>query len=69
MIEVGSFETRGDAELARSLLAAAGIPALLVPDSGQYPIDPTAGTRLFVAERDASRAALILEHQGPTDEQ
>jgi Putative prokaryotic signal transducing protein len=62
MIEVARFDTRADAELARSLLAAAGIPCILAPDgaSGAYPVGPLGGARLLVAEADAVDAAEIL---------
>jgi hypothetical protein len=61
MIEVGRFETRDEAELARSLLAAAGIPAVLAPDdSGPYPVGRPGGARLFVAEADAEVAEVML---------
>jgi hypothetical protein len=64
MIKVGRFDTRTDAEFARSLLAAAGIPCVLVPDraSGDYPIDLAGGARLLVADADAHDAAEILRH-------
>ena len=44
MVEVGRFDTRTDAEFARSLLAAAEIPCVLAPDeaAGAYPIDLSA---------------------------
>ena len=41
MVEVGRFDTRTDAEFARSLLATARIPCVLVPDesAGAFPLD------------------------------
>ena len=62
MVEVGRFDTRTDAEIARTLLAAAGIPCVLTPDraSGTYPVDPSGGARLLVAEADADEAAEIF---------
>jgi hypothetical protein len=64
MVEVGKFETRADAELARSLLAAAAIPSVLLPGavSGDYALDLSGGARLLVAEADAAEAAAILRH-------
>jgi hypothetical protein len=64
MIEVGRFETRADAEFARSLLAAAGIPCVLAPGkaSGAYPIGLSGGARLLVADADANAAGEILRH-------
>jgi Putative prokaryotic signal transducing protein len=60
MVEVGRFEVRTDAELARSLLAAAGIPCVLAPD------EVAGGARVLVAEADAGDAAAIL--RAPSDE-
>jgi hypothetical protein len=67
MVEVGTFETRADAEHARSMLAAAAIPSVLVPDpaDGPYPLDLSGGARLLVAEADAEAAAAILGHRPP----
>jgi Putative prokaryotic signal transducing protein len=70
MMEVGRFYTRTDAEFARSLLAAAGIPCILSPDKafGAYPSDLSGGARLLVAEADAHDAAEILGYPEPTEE-
>jgi hypothetical protein len=54
MVEVGRFDARTDAEVARSLLAAAGIPCVLAPD------EAAGGARVLVAEADADEAAAIL---------
>jgi hypothetical protein len=63
MVEVGTFASRPQAELARSVLAAAGIPSLLAPDPlGGYPADLSGGARLLVAEADAEDATLLLRH-------
>jgi Putative prokaryotic signal transducing protein len=63
MVEVGRYQTRTDAEFARSLLAAAGIPSVLAPDeSGGYPVDLSGVARLLVAEADADDAVVILRH-------
>ena len=64
MVEVGRFDTRTDAEFARSLLAAAGIPCVLAPDeaAGAYAIDLSGGARVLVADADAHDAAVILRH-------
>ena len=69
MVEVGRFDTRTDAEFARSLLAAAGIPCVLAPDkaAGAYPIDRSGGARVFVADADAHDAAVILRVHGPSE--
>ena len=68
MVEVGRFDTRTDAEIARALLSAAGIPCVLAPGgaAGAYPIDLSGGARLLVAEVDAHEAAEILGHHGPS---
>jgi hypothetical protein len=70
MVEVGRFDTRADAEFARSLLAAAGIPCVLAPDeaTGAYPIDRSGGARVLVADADADDAAVILRHHTPGGE-
>jgi hypothetical protein len=70
MVEVGRFDTRTDAESARSLLAAAGIPCVLAPDdaAGAYPIDPTGSARILVADTDAHDAAVILKYHTPREE-
>jgi hypothetical protein len=69
MIQVGRFDTRADAEFARSLLAAAGIPCVLAPDK-TFGADPIglAGARLLVADADAYHAAKILRHHDRTEE-
>jgi hypothetical protein len=71
MVEVGRFDTRADAEFARSLLAAAGIPCVLAPDeaAGAYPIDLSGGARVLVADADADDAAVILRHHTPSEEE
>jgi hypothetical protein len=70
MVEIGRFVTRRDAEIARALLAAAGIPCVLAPDkaSGTYPIGLSGGARLLVAEVDAHEAAELLGHHGRSHE-
>jgi hypothetical protein len=62
MVEVGTFDTRAEAEFARSLLAAAGIPCVLAPDEGAcaYPIGLSGCARVLVAEADAHNADAIL---------
>jgi hypothetical protein len=64
MIEVGRFDTRADAEFARSLLAAVGIPCVLAVDNpaDAYPIGLSGGARLLVADADARAAGEILRH-------
>jgi hypothetical protein len=66
MIAVGSYATRGDAELAQTVLAAAGIASVLAADDagGAYPFDLTGGgARLLVDEADAEDAAALLGDQ------
>ena len=71
MVEVGTFDSRTDAELARSLLAAAGIPCVLAPDeiTGAYPIDRSGGARVLGADADAHDAAVILRHHASSEEE
>ena len=63
MIEVATYTTRSDAELAQATLAAAGIPSVIAADDagGAYPFDLTGGARLLVDEADAADAASVLE--------
>jgi hypothetical protein len=60
MIQVGSYPTRSDAELAQTALAAAGIQSLVAADDagGAYPFDLTGGARLLVDEADLRPAGL-----------
>jgi hypothetical protein len=62
MIEVGWFTSRPDAEFARAVLTAAGIPSVLAPEQGDalYHLDLPGGARLLVAEADAQDAAVLL---------
>ena len=70
MIEVGRFDARTDAEFARSLLAAAGIPCVLAPGwpSGASMANLAGGARLLVAEADASDAIAILRCHEPSED-
>jgi len=65
MVEVGSYATRSDAELAQSVLAAAGIPSVVSADDagGAYPFDLSGGARLLVDEADAEDAAAVLSER------
>jgi len=62
MVQVGSYATRSDAELAQTALAAAGIQSLVTADDagGAYPFDLTGAARLLVDEVNAEDAALVL---------
>jgi len=66
MVEVGRFDTRTAAEVARSLLSAAGIPCILAPvgASGAYPLDGWGGACLLVADADIQNAGEILRRHG-----
>jgi hypothetical protein len=70
MVEIGRFDTRTDAEFARSLLAAAGIPCVLAPDqaAGACAIDRSGGARVLVADADAHDATVILKYHTPPEE-
>jgi hypothetical protein len=65
MVQVGGYTTRSEAELAQSVLAAAGIPSVVTADDagGAYPFDLTGGARLLVEEADAEDAAALLSEQ------
>jgi hypothetical protein len=71
MVEVGRFDTRADAEFARTLLAGAGIPCVLAPDQapGAYPIDRSGGARVLVADADAADATVILRDHAPSEDE
>ena len=62
MVEVGTYPTRSDAELAQSALAAAGITSEVAADDagGAYPFDLSGGVRLLVEESDVEDAAAVL---------
>jgi Putative prokaryotic signal transducing protein len=62
MIQVGAYPTRSDAELAQTVLTAAGIRSVVVSDDagGAYPFDLSGAARLLVDEADAEDAAALL---------
>ena len=68
MIEVGSFQTRSEAELAQAVLRAAGIESEVWADDagGAMPFDLSGGARLLVEDADAESALSLLsdEHEG-----
>ena len=65
MVEVGSYPTRSDAELAQSRLRAEAIDSVVVADDagGAYPFDLTGGAHLLVADPDVEDAAAVLSDQ------
>ena len=69
MIDVASFPTRSDAELAQSLLAVEGITSVVAADDagGAYPFDLAGGARLLVDDADAEEAAAILAARPGTE--
>ena len=62
MVQVGIYATRSDAELAQTVLTAAGIESVVSSDDagGAYPFDLAGGARLLVDEADAEDAAAVL---------
>jgi hypothetical protein len=68
MVQVGTYPTRSDAELAQTALTAARIPSVIAADDagGAYPFDLTGGARLLVEETDAEDAAAILADDANT---
>ena len=62
MVEVGSYTTRSDAELAQAVLQAAGITSVVAADDagGAYPFDLSGGARLLVDDADAEDATAVL---------
>jgi hypothetical protein len=69
MVEVGSYATRSDAELAQSVLEAAGIRSVIAADDagGAYPFLLSGGAHLLVDEADAEDAAAILADPSQPD--
>jgi hypothetical protein len=62
MVQIGSYTTRSDAELAQSALAAAEIESVVTSDDAgsAYPFDLTGAARLLVEDADAEDAAAVL---------
>jgi hypothetical protein len=62
VIVVGTYPTRTDAELAQTVLTAAGIESEIAADDagGAYPFDLGGGARLLVEPSDAEDAAALL---------
>lgn len=62
LIEVGSYPTRSEAEVAQGALTTAGIRSVLEADDagGAYPFILSGSARLLVDETDARAAAEIL---------
>jgi hypothetical protein len=70
MVQVGTYPTRSDAELAQTALTAAGIPSVIAADDagGAYPFDLTGGARLLVDEVNAEDAAAVLSEPPRTNQ-
>jgi hypothetical protein len=66
---VETFLNRLDAELASSVLLAAGIDAVVSPDDagGAYPGVAVLRVRLLVREEDAERARTVLAETAELD--
>jgi len=62
MVEVSSYPTRTEAELAQTALAVEGVASVIAADDagGAYPFDLTGAARLLVDEAEAQFAAAIL---------
>ena len=69
MIAVGAYRTRTDAELAKTVLTAAGIPfEIEADDAGEaYPFDLTGATRLVVDHADVADASPLLNSRPTTN--
>ena len=65
MVEVGTYVTRSEAEIAQGALEAAGIPSVLAADDagGAYPFVLAGAARLLVDEADAEDAAALLSER------
>jgi hypothetical protein len=70
MVQVGTYPTRSDAELAQTALTAAGITSVIAADDagGAYPFDLSGGARLLVDEVDAEDAAAVLSEPPRTNQ-
>jgi Putative prokaryotic signal transducing protein len=62
VIEIGSYPTRTDAEIAQTALESAGIPSVVSADDagGAYPFGLPGGARLLVDEADVEDAKAVL---------
>lgn len=63
---VRTFSDRGEAEIARSLLEAQGISALVTADDmggNTPPLDFSSGLQLVVAASDVARAHEVLDEE------
>lgn len=62
LVQIETFVNRLDAELASSVLTAAGIDAVVSPDDagGAYAGVAALAVRLLVREQDAERARTVL---------
>ena len=69
LVMVETFLNRLDAELASSVLLAAGIDAVVSPDDagGAYPGVAVLRVRLLVREEDAERARTVLAETAELD--
>jgi hypothetical protein len=70
MIQVGTYLTRSDAEIAQTALNRAGIGSVLESDDaeGVHRFSLTDGVRLFVNSGDAQDAAAVLHYGSATSE-
>ena len=70
MIAVGVYPSRSDAELAQTVLTAAGIASEIQADDagGAYPFDLAGGAHLLVDEADAADAAALLDNRPSSGE-
>jgi hypothetical protein len=70
VVQVGTYPTRSDAELAQAELAAAGITSVVSADDagGAYPFDLTGGVRLLVDQADVETATAILATEDDGDD-
>jgi hypothetical protein len=70
MIQVGTYLTRSDAEIAQTALNRAGIGSVLESDDaeGVHPFSLKDGVRLLVNSGDAQDAAAVLHYGSATGE-
>jgi hypothetical protein len=69
LITIGTYTTRGEAEIVEGLLASAGIAASIRADDagGAIPFEFSGGAQVLVDESDAEAAAQLLAEQSDKD--
>ena len=64
LVELARFPTQVEAELARLLLDAEGLDAILFDTGMNYVLGPFTPVRLMVRQEDWAEAAALLANEG-----